>query len=216
MSVVGFTLTLPGIAGIVLTMGMAVNSNVLIYERIREEWRNGRTALNSIETGFKAALATVLDSNLTSLIAAVVLFGVGSGPVRGFAVTHAIGILTTMFTAFTFTRLIVAWWVRTHKAQGSSALSGVSPCIKPIRFIPDDTKIKFMRLSRYGFFLSGLLCVASILLFVFVGLNYGVDFKGGTVFVIRTEQPANLDELRSKINGLGFGDAELQEFGSPP
>jgi protein-export membrane protein SecD len=112
MSLAGFTLTLPGIAGIVLTMGVAVDSNVLIYERIREEWRNGRTALNSIESGFKFALATILDSNITSFIAAVVLFGVGSGPVRGFAVTHAIGILTTMFTAFTLTRLIVALWVR--------------------------------------------------------------------------------------------------------
>lgn len=87
--------------------------------------------------------------------------------------------------------------------------------IKPIRFIPDDTKIPFMRLSRFGFFLSGILCVASVLAFVFIGLAYGVDFKGGTVLVIRTEQPANLDELRSTINGLGFGDAELQEFGSP-
>ena len=117
MSVFGFTLTLPGIAGIVLTMGIAVDSNVLVYERIREEWRHGRTALNSIETGFKAALATVLDSNFTALIAAVVLFGVGSGPVRGFAITHAIGILTTLFTAFTFTRLIVSWWVRTTKPK---------------------------------------------------------------------------------------------------
>jgi preprotein translocase subunit SecD len=79
---------------------------------MREEWRSGRTAFNSIETGFKAALATILDSNLTALIAAVVLFGVGSGPVRGFAITHAIGILTTMYTAFTVTRFIVAWWVR--------------------------------------------------------------------------------------------------------
>jgi preprotein translocase subunit SecF len=85
---------------------------------------------------------------------------------------------------------------------------------KPIRFIPDDTKIKFMLLSRYGYFASGLACLAAVLLFVFVGLNYGVDFKGGTVFLIRTEQTANLDELRAKINGLGFGDAELQESGS--
>ncbi|TMJ37637.1 MAG: protein translocase subunit SecD [Alphaproteobacteria bacterium] len=117
MSVAGFTLTLPGIAGIVLTMGIAVDSNVLVYERIREEWRHGRTALNAIDTGFKAALATVLDSNFTALIAAVVLFGVGSGPVRGFAIAHAIGILTTLFTAFTFTRLIVSWWVRTAKPK---------------------------------------------------------------------------------------------------
>ena len=117
MSVVGFTLTLPGIAAIVLTMGMAVDSNVIIFERIREEWRNGRTALSSIETGFKAALATILDSNLTALIAAVVLFGVGSGPVRGFAIAHAIGILTTMYTAYTVTRYIVGLWARRTKPK---------------------------------------------------------------------------------------------------
>ena len=110
MSFFGFTLTLPGIAGILLTLGMAVDSNVLIYERIREEWRNGRTAMSSIEVGFKSALGTVLDANITTLIAAVVLFGVGSGPVRGFAVTLAIGIFTTMFTAFTVTRMLVALW----------------------------------------------------------------------------------------------------------
>jgi protein-export membrane protein SecD len=112
MSVFGFTLTLPGIAGIVLTMGMAVDSNVLVYERIREEWRNGRSALSAIETGFKQALATVIDANVTTLIAAVVLFGVGSGPIRGFAVTLAIGVFTTMYTAFTVTRLIVSLWVK--------------------------------------------------------------------------------------------------------
>ena len=117
MSFVGFTLTLPGIAAIVLTMGMAVDSNVIIFERMREEWRNGRTALNSIETGFKSAFATILDSNLTALIAAVVLFGVGSGPVRGFAITHAIGIITTMYTAYTVTRFIVAYWARWAKPK---------------------------------------------------------------------------------------------------
>jgi preprotein translocase subunit SecF len=85
--------------------------------------------------------------------------------------------------------------------------------MKPFRLIPDDTKIRFMRLSRYGFFTSGILCLASLLLFFFVGLNVGVDFKGGTVVTIRTEQPANIDELRGKIGGLG--SAELQEFGSP-
>jgi protein-export membrane protein SecD len=117
MSFFGFTLTLPGIAGILLTLGMAVDSNVLIYERIREEWRNGRTALSSVEVGFKSALGTVLDANITTLIAAVVLFGVGSGPVRGFAVTLAIGIFTTMFTAFTVTRMIVALWVKRRRPK---------------------------------------------------------------------------------------------------
>lgn len=87
--------------------------------------------------------------------------------------------------------------------------------MKPFRLIPDDTKIGFMRLSRYGFFVSGLLSLASLLLFFFVGLNVGVDFKGGTVVTIRTEQPANIDELRGKIDSLNLGSAELQEYGSP-
>ncbi len=117
VSLFGFTLTLPGIAGIVLTLGMAVDSNVLIYERIREEWRSGRSVMSSVETGFKAAFSTVLDANVTTLIAAFVLFGVGSGPVRGFAVTLAVGILTTMFTAFTLTRLIVATWVKRYRPK---------------------------------------------------------------------------------------------------
>ncbi len=86
---------------------------------------------------------------------------------------------------------------------------------KPIRFIPDDTKIAFLSLSRFGFFVSGLLCLGSILLFVFVGLNVGVDFKGGTVITIRTQEVANIEELRGKIDALGFGGAEIQEFGSP-
>jgi len=112
LSLLSATLTLPGIAGIVLTVGIAVDSNVLIYERIREEVRAGRSAINAIDAGFSRALATILDSNITTFIAAAVLFYIGTGPVRGFAVTLGIGILTTLFTAFTLTRLIVAYWVR--------------------------------------------------------------------------------------------------------
>ena len=112
MSAFGATLTLPGIAGIVLTVGIAVDSNVLIYERIREEVRGGRSAINAIDAGFSRALATILDSNITTFIAAAVLFYIGTGPVRGFAVTLGIGILTSLFTAFTLTRLIMAYWVR--------------------------------------------------------------------------------------------------------
>ncbi|MDP9138607.1 MAG: protein translocase subunit SecD [Pseudomonadota bacterium] len=111
LSLMGATLTLPGIAGLLLTLGMAVDSNVLVYERIREEWRAGRSPVSAIETGFRAAMATIIDANLTTLIAVGVLFGVGSGPVRGFAVTLGLGILTTVFTAFTLTRLIIAWWL---------------------------------------------------------------------------------------------------------
>jgi preprotein translocase subunit SecD len=112
LSLLNATLTLPGIAGIVLTVGIAVDSNVLIYERIREEVRAGRTAINAIDAGFSRALATILDSNITTFIAAAVLFYIGTGPVRGFAVTLGVGILTSLFTAFTLTRLIVAYWVR--------------------------------------------------------------------------------------------------------
>ena len=117
LSLLNATLTLPGIAGIVLTVGIAVDSNVLIYERIREELRGGRTAIAAIDAGFKRALATILDSNITTFIAAAVLFYIGTGPVRGFAVTFGIGIITTVFTAFTVTRLIVATWVRWKRPQ---------------------------------------------------------------------------------------------------
>jgi preprotein translocase subunit SecD len=117
LSLLGATLTLPGIAGIVLTVGIAVDSNVLIYERIREEVRNGRTPITAIDAGFTKALATILDSNITTFIAAAVLFFIGTGPVQGFAVTLGIGIITTVFTAFTMTRLIVAYWVRWQRPQ---------------------------------------------------------------------------------------------------
>jgi len=117
LSLLNATLTLPGIAGIVLTVGIAVDSNVLIYERIREELRHGRSAISAIDAGFTRALATILDSNITTFIAAAVLFYIGTGPVRGFAVTLGIGIITTVFTAFTVTRLIVAGWVRWKRPQ---------------------------------------------------------------------------------------------------
>jgi len=110
LSALSATLTLPGIAGIVLTIGMAVDSNVLIFERIREEMRRGKTPMAAIDTGFKEALRAVVDANLTTLIAALVLFQFGSGPIKGFAVTLSIGVLTTMFTAILFTRTLVWWW----------------------------------------------------------------------------------------------------------
>ncbi|MDA7949007.1 MAG: protein translocase subunit SecD [Hyphomicrobiaceae bacterium] len=111
------TLTLPGIAGIVLTIGMAVDANVLIFERIREEARAGKSVIASIDSGYSRALSTILDANITTFIAAIVLFWLGSGPIRGFAVTLSIGIITSVFTAFTLTRLMVAQWVRSRRPQ---------------------------------------------------------------------------------------------------
>jgi len=112
LTTLGATLTLPGIAGIVLTMGMAVDANVLIYERMREEAHAGRSTIAALDTGFRRAFATIIDSHLTALIAAIALFELGSGPIRGFAVTLAIGIISTLFTAYLVTRLIVSGWVR--------------------------------------------------------------------------------------------------------
>ena len=115
MSVLQATLTLPGIAGIVLTVGMAVDANVLIFERIREERRNGRTIINAIDAGYRSAMSTILDANITTLIAALVLFSFGSGPIKGFAVTLAIGIITSMFSAIWLTRLLIAVWIKRRR-----------------------------------------------------------------------------------------------------
>ncbi len=117
LTLFGATLTLPGIAGIVLTMGMAVDANVLIYERIREEQRNGRSMLASIDTGFRRAMATIIDANMTHLIASLILFQLGSGPVRGFAVTLGVGIITSFFTAVMVTRLMVVTWLETRRPK---------------------------------------------------------------------------------------------------
>ncbi len=117
LSLLQATLTLPGIAGIVLTIGMAVDANVLIFERIREELRAGKSAINAIDSGYSRALGTILDANITTFIAAFILFWLGSGPIRGFAVTLSIGIVTSVFTAFTLTRLLVSFWLRAQKTR---------------------------------------------------------------------------------------------------
>ncbi|MBV9749968.1 MAG: MMPL family transporter, partial [Acetobacteraceae bacterium] len=110
LSLIGATLTLPGMAGILLTLGMAVDANILVNERIREEVRNGRTPLNAMETGFRRAYGTIVDSNATALLAHVMLFVFGTGPVRGFAVTITVGIVTTLFTAIVVARLFMVRW----------------------------------------------------------------------------------------------------------
>ena len=210
LSFLGATLTLPGIAGIVLTMGMAVDANVLIYERIREERRNGRNLIQSFDSGFKQALTTILDANITTMIAAVILFNLGSGPVKGFAVTLAIGIVTTVFTAYTFTRLLVALWVRYRRPKElPKRLFGL---------IPENTSIRFMKDRKYSFPFSLAGALASIILFFVVSLNYGIDFKGGTLFEVRAEAQANIEEpiadIRAKLGDLNLGEVQVQEFGA--
>ncbi|MDG4874408.1 protein translocase subunit SecDF [Mesorhizobium sp. WSM4935] len=208
LSLLGATLTLPGIAGIVLTIGMAVDSNVLIYERIREERRLGRSVIQSIDTGFSKALATIVDSNVTSLIATVVLFWLGTGPVKGFAITYAIGILTTVFTAFTFTRMLVSIWLRRARPKELPRA--------PVTFIPPGTKIPFMGIRRWTFALSSLLSVLSVIGFLTIDINYGIDFKGGSMIEVQAKQGnADLGDIRNRLSELNIGEIQVQQFGAP-
>lgn len=207
LTAIGATLTLPGIAGIVLTVGMAVDSNVLIYERIRDERRQGRSVVQAIDVGFQKALATILDANITTLIAAIVLFFLGSGPVRGFAVTLAVGIVTTVFTAFTLTRWLVAAWVRSRR-----------PRELPrgwLRLVPDVTRIPFMKVRLQIFGLSMALCVASIVSLFAIGPNFGIDFTGGTLIEVQAKQGnADIGDLRERLGAAGIRDPQVQEFGT--
>jgi SecD/SecF fusion protein len=207
LSVLGATLTLPGIAGIVLTVGMAVDSNVLIYERIREERRQGRSIIQSVDTGFQKALATILDSNITTLIAAVVLFFLGSGPVKGFAVTLAVGIITTVFTAFTLTRWLVAEWLRRWRPK--ELPKGY------FRLVPEVTRIPFMRVRLQVFVVSVMLCVASVGLLFTKGLNFGIDFTGGTLIEVRAKSgAADVGDIRSRLSEAGIKEIQVQGFGN--
>ena len=208
LTVLGATLTLPGIAGIVLTVGMAVDSNVLIYERIREEHKSGRSLIQSIDLGFSRAFATILDANITTLIAAVILFYLGSGPVRGFAITLAIGIVTTVFTAFTLTRWLVAEWVRRRRPK--ELPRGLLGRLK------GDTHIRFMGIRRFTFMTSAALSVASMVLFATVNMNYGIDFKGGSMIELQSKaDQADIADIRARLSELNLGDMQVQEFGSP-
>jgi SecD/SecF fusion protein len=208
LSLLGATLTLPGIAGIVLTLGMAVDANVLIYERIREELHTGKSVLGAIDAGFKRAWGTIIDSHLTQLIAAVVLFFLGSGPVQGFAVTLGLGILTSLFTAYTVTLYFVGWWYRIRRPKSLK--------IQVFRFIPDGTKIHFMQISRYVIILSLVLTAVSIGSAVFKGFNLGIDFKGGSAIEVQAQSgPADPGKVREDIGKLGLGDIQVQGFGAP-
>ncbi|MEL6734399.1 MAG: protein translocase subunit SecD [Pseudomonadota bacterium] len=208
LSVLGATLTLPGIAGIVLTMGMAVDANVLIYERIREEKRDGRSLVQAIDSGFRQAMATILDANITTLIAAFILFYLGSGPIRGFAVTLAIGIVTSVFTAFTLTRLMVALWLRWERPK--ELPRGF------IKLVPDNTQLRFMIYRKLSFPLSAILLVGSLGMFITYNLNYGIDFRGGTLVEYQSKAPvADLASVRERLNELNLGDIQVQEFGQP-
>ncbi len=208
LSMLGATLTLPGIAGIVLTIGMAVDSNVLIFERIREEMVGGRTVYQAIEAGFKRALTTIIDANVTTLIAAVILFFLGSGPIQGFAVTLSLGILSTLFSAYLVTLFLVARWYGWKRPKKLK--------IQLLKIVPDGTNIPFMSWRKIAIALSIVAAIGSMGLFFTKGLNLGIDFKGGSAIEIQAKDGlADIGEIRARISGLGLGDVSVQGFGTP-
>ncbi len=206
LNIIGATLTLPGIAGIILGIGFGVDANILINERIREEAKKGLSAFAALDNGFKRAYSTIVDANVTSLIATSLLFMFGSGPVKGFAITMFLGTCLSMFTAVSVTRILMASVVRRKKLKTIT--------IEPLlRFFPDKTSIAFMKGRYLGIGMSIFLSLASVILFIKPGLNYGIDFKGGIQVEITTSQPADLAVLRSTLGEIGVGEVTLQQVG---
>ena len=219
MSMIEATLTLPGIAGIVLTLGTALDANILINERIREEVKNGRTPINALEAGYTKASGTILDSNLTNLIAMACLYGFGSGPVKGFAVTVAVGTVVQMWTATVLTRLFTSWWYKRTRPKElpvfqRPGLSLIERLRRPLfRIFPDGTAIPFMRAARAGLIASALLSAGSVAIAFYPGLEKGIDFKGGIEMEVRTPQAGDIGALRNAVGALNLGDATILQFG---
>ena len=201
------TLTLPGIAGFVLTMGMAVDANVLIFERVREEVRNGKTLVSAIELGYRKATVTILDANVTTLIAALVLLQFGTGPVQGFGVALAIGICTSVFTALVMTLAIFD--SLTHR--------GILTKLSMASFMKPDTHVKFIESRRTAFTISIALIAVCVTAFFVRGYenNFGVDFKPGTSMIIHldTADVVQVGDVRANLADAGFENANIQEYG---
>lgn len=222
MSLTQATLTLPGIAGLILTLAMAVDANVLIYERIRDEIRSGRNVIGSLDAGFSRAMETIIDANLTTLGAAIIMFFFGAGPVRGFAWTLSIGVLTSVFTAVFITQVLLAWWYRVKRPKTVPVEHPTEKKSWPlIRLMPQKTNFQFVKYAKAAGAVSAVLCVASVFFTVYPftppcgGLNCGVDFKGGTVLEMRTTSgQIDLGQVRSTLEALDLHDIQVQAVGS--
>ncbi len=199
------TLTLPGIGGIILTIGMAVDANVLVFERIREEVEKKKTVRSSVDTGYSKAFLTILDSNVTTLITAVVLFQFGTGPVKGFAVTLSVGILISMFTALFVTRAIFDFLVQRRWLTRISMLS-----------VLRQTNIPFLSKTFLAVVVSLVLVVIGMGTFLVRGSdNFGIDFSQGTIVQVRFEQPTTTQEVRNALSRAGITEVVIQQYGSP-
>jgi SecD/SecF fusion protein len=213
LSMTGAALTLPGIAGLILTIAMAVDANVLIYERIRDEERAGRRPALAIDTGFSRATESILDANITSFISAMILFAFGAGPVRGFAWTLSIGVVTSVFSALVLTRLFIVLWFRARRPK-ALPICGAPKYWPLIKNLPTQTHFGFVRWAPIAAGVSALLVAGSITAFATLHLNLGTDFKGGTLIEITTPGAAPLGQLRSSLTQMGVKDPQVQGFGA--
>ncbi len=201
----GAVLTLPGMAGIVLTLGMAVDANVLIYERILEEVKQGKGLKLAVSDGYKHAMSAIIDSNVTTILTGIVLYVFGSGPIQGFATTLIIGILTSLFTAIFFSRLIIEWMLERNK--------NVSFCSKMTENFLANTNVDFLGKRKFFYGISGIVILAGIISMFAHGFNLGVDFKGGRTYVVRFDQDIRTIDVQASLK-TQFGDApEVKTFG---
>ncbi len=209
MAYFDMTLTLPGIAGLILTIGMAVDANVLIYERIREELRLGHSLKASIENGFARATVTIMDANVTTLIAALVLFQYGTGPIQGFAITLSIGVITSVFAALVISRALF-----------DIALNfKLMTKLPMLQIIPAGTKINFMGFKTPAIAIAGVVILVGLAGLAFRGKdNLGVDFTQGTNIVLKVEntQPISSDAVRDALSNAGFGSPIVQLSSEDP
>ncbi|GAB1416872.1 protein translocase subunit SecDF [Paludibacter sp.] len=193
-------LTLPGIAGIVLTMGMAVDGNVLIFERIREELRAGKSLKRSIEDGFKGAISAIIDANLTTLITGIVLSVFGTGPIRGFANTLIIGIITSFITAVFLTRLMLEAYANRKNAKELPFTTNIT------KSWFQNTKFKFIENRKYAYIISSALILISVISFATRGFSLGIDFSGGRNYVVRFEEPVKTQDVRDLLSDSFDGE----------
>jgi SecD/SecF fusion protein len=202
-------LTLPGIAGIVLTMGMAVDANVIIYERIREEMRAGKRLREAIALGFKRSFATIFDSNITTFLTALMLYLFGQGAVKGFAITLMVGITTTFFTAVYISHVVIDWLVA---KKGDNSNIHFKTFMSS--FVASDVNIDFIGKRKLAYIFSGTVIGIGILLIAIQGFNYGVDFKGGRAYVVTFHDPVDATELKTDLTESFEGaGTEVKNFG---
>ena len=205
LSLVGAALTLPGIAGLILTLVSAVDANVIIFERIKEEIVAGRGPAAAVESGFDKAFSAIFDSNVTTLVAAFFLYNFGTGPIQGFAVTLALGIIASMFTAIYVSRALfeLLLWLRPN-------MKSLSIMWRP----PKAPFIRFMRIAPVAVGISAIAVLFSLWMWLGRGLQYGIDFEGGVQAIVKTRSGMSADDLRTRLKGTEFEEVLIQSFGT--